>query len=59
MRIFQKINRTPEEVAQLRAIREKYQKEKLTPLQLLTEGGHENFLTLEEVLELHKKDKHA
>lgn len=49
-----KANRSPEELAQLRADRERYQREKPSPLQLLAEGGHEDFVPLGALLELHQ-----
>jgi DNA-binding Xre family transcriptional regulator len=49
-----KIKRTPEEVARLRADRERYQRERPTPQQLLAEGGHAEFVKLGELLMLHQ-----
>jgi DNA-binding Xre family transcriptional regulator len=46
--------RTPEEVARLRALRERYQRERPTPEQLLAEGGHDHFIPLGELLLLHQ-----
>lgn len=44
--IHRKANRTPKETAKLRADRERYQRDKPTPEQLLAEGGHAKFVTL-------------
>lgn len=52
--VFQKSNRTPEETARLRADRERYQREKPTPEQLLAEGGHTEFVELGELMFLHQ-----
>jgi DNA-binding Xre family transcriptional regulator len=49
-----KIKRTPEEAARLRADRERYQRERPTPEQLLAEGGHTEFVKLGELLRLHQ-----
>jgi DNA-binding Xre family transcriptional regulator len=49
-----KIKRTPEETARLRADRERYQRERPTPEQLLAEGGHTEFVKLGELLRLHQ-----
>ncbi len=38
-RVHRKLNRTPEDVARLKAVREKFQREKPTVEQLLAEGG--------------------
>ena len=46
--------RTPEEIARLRADRERYQRDKPTPMQLLAEGGHDDFLPLGAILEFHQ-----
>ncbi len=40
--------------AKLRADRERYQREKPTPKQLMAEGGHQEFVTLGELLFLHE-----
>ena len=53
-RIHRKIVRTPEEIARLKADRERYQREKPSPEQLLAEGGHAEFVTLGELLSLHQ-----
>jgi transcriptional regulator with XRE-family HTH domain len=52
--LHRKIKRTPEEIARLRADRERYQRERPTPEQLLAEGGHKEFVTLGELLMLHQ-----
>lgn len=49
-----KIERTPEEAARLREVRERYQRDKPTPEELLTESGQTEFTTLGEVLLLHQ-----
>ena len=46
--------RTPQETARLRADRERYQRDKPTPEQLLAEGGHEEFVSLGELILLHQ-----
>jgi DNA-binding Xre family transcriptional regulator len=45
--------RRAEEIARLRADRERYQHEKPTPEQLLAEGGHKEFVSLGELILLH------
>lgn len=52
---FRKSNRSPEETARLRADRERYQREKPSPEQLLKESGHSEFVPLEDLLHLHEK----
>jgi DNA-binding XRE family transcriptional regulator len=52
--VHRKVERTPDEQARLRADRERYQRERLTPQQLMAEGGHEDFVPLGELLELHQ-----
>ena len=54
MHEYRKAERSPEEAARLRADRERYQKEKKSPLQLLAEGGHDDFIPLGALLELHQ-----
>jgi DNA-binding Xre family transcriptional regulator len=54
MREFRKVTQSPEEIARLRADRERYQREKPSPLQLLAEGGHDDFIQLGALLELHQ-----
>lgn len=48
-----KTERSPEEIAKIRGERERYQRDKPTPEQLLAEGGHEDFVPLGQYLELH------
>lgn len=50
--VTRKSNRTLEETARLRADRERYQRDKPTPEQLLAEGGHSDFVSLGQFLEL-------
>src|SRR5438132_3624455 len=52
--VHQKVKRTPEETARLRADRERYQRDKPTPEQLLAEGGHAEFVPLGELLLIHQ-----
>ena len=52
--VHRKSKRTPEETARLRADRERYQREKPTPEQLLAEGGHKDFVPLGELILLHQ-----
>jgi DNA-binding phage protein len=52
--IHQKTTRTPKETARLRALRDRYQRDKPSPQQLLAEGGHADFVTLGELMELHQ-----
>jgi DNA-binding Xre family transcriptional regulator len=52
--VHRKAERTPEETARLRADRERYQRDRPTPAQLLTEGGHSKFVLLGELLLLHQ-----
>jgi DNA-binding Xre family transcriptional regulator len=52
--VHRKIVRTAEELAKLKADRERYQRDKPTPEQLLAEGGHENFMRLGDLLMLHQ-----
>ena len=47
-------NRTSEETARLRADRERYQREKPSPEQLLAEGGNTEFVSLGELIFLHQ-----
>jgi len=54
MRQTRTANRTPEEIARLRAVRERYQQEKPDPLQVLAEGGYDDFVPLGALLELHQ-----
>ena len=52
--IHRRIPRTAVEKAKLKADRERYQREKPTPEQLLAEGGHENFVRHGDLLMLHQ-----
>src|SRR5262249_8901213 len=52
--IHRKAIRTAEETARLRADRERYQREKPSPEQLLAEGGHKEFVSLGELIALQK-----
>src|SRR5271155_495087 len=52
--VHRKSERTPEETARLRADRERYQREKPSPEQLLAEGGNAEFLPLGELIFLHQ-----
>lgn len=47
---FRKAARTPEQLAELRAIRAKYQREKPTPEQVLAESGQADFIPIGELL---------
>jgi len=44
----------PKEMARLRADRQRYQREKPSPEQLLAEGGHKQFVTLGELMFIHQ-----
>ena len=50
--VHRKTERTRQEAARLRALRERYQREKPTPEQLLAEGGHEHFIRLGDLIAL-------
>lgn len=50
--VYHKVQRSPEETAHLRALRERYQRDKPTVEQLLAEGGHEDTILLGEFLTL-------
>ena len=52
--VYRPAQRTAEETARLKSDRERYQRDRPTPEQLLEEGGHADFLTLAEVLDLHE-----
>ena len=52
--IHRKTLRTPEQRAKLKADRERYQRDKPTPEQLLAEGGHEDFVRHGDLLMLHE-----
>ena len=47
---FRRATRTAAEVARLRADRERYQRDRPTPEQLLAEGGHSDFVTMGEFM---------
>ena len=52
--VYRKMVRSVEEVAKLRADRERYQREKPSPEQLPSEGGHERFVPLGELIQVHQ-----
>jgi DNA-binding Xre family transcriptional regulator len=52
--VHRKTQRRTEETARLRADRDRYQREKPSPEQLLAEGGHSEFVSLGELIALHK-----
>jgi DNA-binding Xre family transcriptional regulator len=52
--IHRKTSRSPEEQAKLNADRERYQREKPTPEQLLVDGGHDRFVRHGDLLMLHQ-----
>jgi DNA-binding XRE family transcriptional regulator len=52
--VYRKTERSPQDIAQLRKDRERYQREKPSPEQLLAEGGHKQFVPLGELLVLHQ-----
>lgn len=53
-RMYVKTERTPEELAELRAVREYFQREKPSPDQLLAESGLDEFMTMGEYMFLHQ-----
>jgi ribosome-binding protein aMBF1 (putative translation factor) len=53
-RAHRRLNRKPKDVARLKAVRERYQKEKPTVEQLLAEGGHKDTTPLGELLLVHR-----
>jgi DNA-binding Xre family transcriptional regulator len=53
-RVTRRTVRTPEVAAQLRADRERYQRDRPTVEQLLAEGGHADTVPLGELLALHE-----
>ena len=53
-RVYQKTTRTPQELAELRAIREKYQDEKPSLEQAIIESGETHAVPLGAVLLLHE-----
>src|SRR5262245_36674763 len=52
--VHRKIRRTHEQVARPRSDRERYQRDRPSPDQLLAEGGHERFVPMGELLQLHE-----
>jgi hypothetical protein len=48
-RVYQKAQRNPEQLAELRAVRERYQREKPSPEEALAQSGHERLVPLGEV----------
>jgi hypothetical protein len=50
--MHRKSERTPQEAARLRAMRDRYQRDKPTPEQLLADGGHEHFIRLGDLIAL-------
>ncbi|MCI0378679.1 MAG: helix-turn-helix transcriptional regulator [Gemmataceae bacterium] len=52
--VHRKARRTPQETAKLRADRERYQRDKPSPEQLLAEGGHNEFVPLGELIFIHE-----
>jgi DNA-binding Xre family transcriptional regulator len=52
--VQRKSRRTPKEIAKLRADRERYQRDKPSPDQLLAEGGHKEFVSLGELMFIHR-----
>src|SRR5439155_24995256 len=48
--VHRKSQRTPKETARLRADRQRYQRDKPSPEQLLAEGGHKEFVPLGELI---------
>ncbi len=53
-RVYQKAQRTPQQLAELRAVRERYQREKPSPEDALAQSGHDRLVPLGEVLLLHQ-----
>jgi DNA-binding Xre family transcriptional regulator len=52
--LHRKARRTAKETAKLRADRERYQRDKPSPEQLLAEGGHKEFVALGELMFIHQ-----
>jgi DNA-binding Xre family transcriptional regulator len=52
-RVYQKAQRSSRELEELRAVRERYQREKPSPEQALARSGHERLVPLGEVMFLH------
>lgn len=53
-RVSHKAPRSSEELAELRAVRERYQREKPSPEEALAGSGHERLVPLGEVMLLHR-----
>jgi DNA-binding Xre family transcriptional regulator len=53
-RVYQKAERSPEQLAELRAVRERCQREKPSPEEALAQSGHEQLVPLGEVILLHE-----
>ena len=53
-REYRKAERTPDQLAELRAARERYQQEKPSPEDALARSGHEQLIPLGEVMLLHR-----
>ena len=53
-RVIQKTVRTAEELEELRAVRERYQREKPSPEEALAQSGHDRLAPLGEVILLHQ-----
>lgn len=53
-REYRQSERTPEQLAELRAVRERYQREKPSPEEALAESGHTALLPLGEVVLIHE-----
>jgi DNA-binding Xre family transcriptional regulator len=51
---YQKAERTPEQLAELRAVRERSQREKPSPEEALAQSGHDQLVPLGEVILLHQ-----
>ena len=52
--VHRKSQRTPKETAKLRADRQRYQRDKPSPEQLLAEGGNQQFVPLGELMFIHQ-----
>ena len=52
--VHRKSQATPKEKAKLRVDRERYQRDKPSPEQLLAEGGHDEFVPLGELMFIHQ-----
>jgi DNA-binding XRE family transcriptional regulator len=51
---YRQTNRSAKEAAKLRADRDRYQRDKPSPEQLLKEGGHRDFVPLGELILIHQ-----